>query len=105
MHICHGSFGVNRNEKKSQVTPRLLQVTRSKKKIVVQKRKRKEKKNQIQSYHSHQRGNNNQISIETVTMKIAARLLKYVQSIKFVGGPHPAPSMLHKHFLPIVVQY
>ena len=63
------------------------------------------KKNQIQSYHSHQRRNNNQISIETVTMKTAARLLKYVQSIKFVGGPHPAPSMLHKHFLPIVVQY
>ncbi|AOW29646.1 hypothetical protein MG5_04170 [Candida albicans P57072] len=24
-------------------------------------------------------------------MKTAARLLKYVQSIKFVGGPHPAP--------------
>ena len=72
-------------------------------KIVVQKRRRK--KNQIQSYHSHQRRNNNQISIETVTMKTAARLLKYVQSIKFVGGPHPAPSMLHKHFLPIVVQY
>ena len=49
--------------------------------------------------------NNNQISIETVTMKTAARLLKYVQSIKFVGGPHPAPSMLHKHFLPIGFQY
>lgn len=69
------------------------------------KEKEEGKKNQIQSYHSHQRGNNNQILIETVTMKTAARLLKYVQSIKFVGGPHPAPSMLHKHFLPIVVQY
>lgn len=26
-------------------------------------------------------------------MKSAIRLLKYVQSIKFVGGPHPVPSM------------